>query len=332
MDALKSMNFHVEGFDSQAEHPFKPYTKPLFKFIQSIIKILIKKKVDLTKGSFMEDQLYREKMLEEKVSSFSPDILFIIRGNGYRKEFIEKLKQIYNIKKIVGWWVKDPRIGDEMIIDSKIYDKYFCIHNFGYTKQDKIERLPAISTYKKLYAKAKTRDNNTLKHDAIFIGGYSIRRHEFLSPIINSNINFKMYGPGWIKKQRILNPVLRKVHDGKGIWGKELVSLYHKSRIVVNVTSWDSSKMSGQNLRLFDVPCTGAFLITDYSDEVAEYFALGKEIETFKTPDELLDKIKFYLLHHDKREAIAAAGYSKAISLPTIADRMKSMLKIIGAR
>ena len=38
----------------------------------------------------------------------------------------------------------------------------------------------------------------------------------------------------------------------------------------------------------------------------------GKEIACFETPEELREKIRYYLEHEDERLAIAAAGHERA--------------------
>ena len=77
--------------------------------------------------------------------------------------------------------------------------------------------------------------------------------------------------------------------------GEELVGLYNKTKIALNISQWDTASLSGLNLRIFDIPACGAFLLTDYSDALAEYFKPGEEIETFKDIAELKDKLSYYL-------------------------------------
>ena len=96
-----------------------------------------------------------------------------------------------------------------------------------------------------------------------------------------------------------------------------------------NISTWDSDGLGGQNLRLFDVPACGAFLLTEYSEELSEHYRLGVEIETFKTPDELRDKVDYYLKHPVERERIAKLGYERVLKLPNYETRMKEMIKYI---
>jgi spore maturation protein CgeB len=82
---------------------------------------------------------------------------------------------------------------------------------------------------------------------------------------------------------------------------------------------------------VFDVPATGAFLLTDYSPELEEHFAIGQEIVCYRDVEELRDKARYFLAHDSEREAIARRGYEKALKLPTIADRVRAVVAELEA-
>jgi hypothetical protein len=64
----------------------------------------------------------------------------------------------------------------------------------------------------------------------------------------------------------------------------------------------------GANLRDFEVPTTGSFLLTQDNDEIRSFFEPGREIETFSNEWEMIDKARFYLAHPDLLLRIAEAG------------------------
>ena len=123
----------------------------------------------------------------------------------------------------------------------------------------------------------------------------------------------------------------RRLVRSRGIWGEALVRLYNTSKIVLNITNWDPARYLALNQRVFDVPATGAFLLTDYSPELEEHYRIGEEIVCYRDVDELKDKARYYLAHDSEREAIARRGYERALTLPTIRDRMAEMIRVVGA-
>lgn len=54
-------------------------------------------------------------------------------------------------------------------------------------------------------------------------------------------------------------------------------------------------------------------MLSQYTDDLASLFEPDKEAVYFKTPNELVDKTKYYLEHEEEREQIANAGYTRLI-------------------
>lgn len=209
--------------------------------------------------------------------------------------------------------------------DASAYDRYFCIHESECREGSGIHYLPATAVDRELYPVAASRAESALAHSVVQVGGYGQRRDRFLRAC--KDLPVRIYGPGWRKAGRFFDPFIRKAWAGKGIWGDDLVRLYHTSRIVVNVTNWESVRHSGQNLRIMDVPATGTFLLTDESEEVRRHFTPGRDLETFSTPEELADKARYYLANPAQRETIARSGYERTLALPTYDDRMRQLLE-----
>jgi len=65
--------------------------------------------------------------------------------------------------------------------------------------------------------------------------------------------------------------------------------------------------------RVFAVLGCGGFYLGRRSPGLSSVFEVGKEVETFDSLDDLLEKIRFYLEHEDKRRQIALAGQNKVL-------------------
>lgn len=66
---------------------------------------------------------------------------------------------------------------------------------------------------------------------------------------------------------------------------------------------------TGIPLRSLDILACGAFLLSNFQPELAEWFEDGKEVAMYSSMEEAYDKMKYYLAHDSEREKIAAAGY-----------------------
>ena len=68
---------------------------------------------------------------------------------------------------------------------------------------------------------------------------------------------------------------------------------------------------SGIPLRCIDVLACGGFLISNYQEELAEYFRLGEELITYGDLEELVYLTDFYLKDEARRKQIARCGQER---------------------
>lgn len=102
--------------------------------------------------------------------------------------------------------------------------------------------------------------------------------------------------------------------------------IFHKSKINLNITA--KSIRSGLSLRIFDVLGCGGFLITNFQSELPDYFEIGKDLVTYESPQDLLDKCSYYLKHEDERIEIANNGYEKVKQFHTWDIRWVQLLQL----
>ncbi len=107
----------------------------------------------------------------------------------------------------------------------------------------------------------------------------------------------------------------------------EMPKVFNLSKINLNITMRPIE--SGLPLRCFDIMGCGGFLMTNYQQELEDMFVIGKDLETYSSMDELIDKCSYYLVHDDERIAIAKNGYNKVCANYTHYHRLKQMLSVI---
>lgn len=94
-------------------------------------------------------------------------------------------------------------------------------------------------------------------------------------------------------------------------------ALFANSRINLGFTRMigEDPAQPGVNqvkLRDFEVPMAGGFYLVEAAPDYEQLFRPGIEVDTWRDPAELIDKIRYYLAHEEKRAAIAAAGHARA--------------------
>ena len=92
---------------------------------------------------------------------------------------------------------------------------------------------------------------------------------------------------------------------------------YNQSRIVINCSRADRLER-----RVFEALATGSLLITNEVAKLNELFVDGKELVTYRSIPEALNKIAYYLEHQDEATKIAEAGYELVRSKHTYRNRV----------
>lgn len=115
----------------------------------------------------------------------------------------------------------------------------------------------------------------------------------------------------------------------------DVIKMYSRSKINLGFSTCGNTHETGERivqirLRDFEVPMSGGFYIVEYMEELEEFYDVGKEIVCYNGPEDLADKIKYYLSHDVEREAIRKAGYERCLRDHTWHKRFERVFQEIG--
>jgi spore maturation protein CgeB len=103
---------------------------------------------------------------------------------------------------------------------------------------------------------------------------------------------------------------------------------FNAAKVVLNTMHF--AEIAGVNCRLFEAAGCGAFQIADWKPGLAEFFEPEREVVTFRSREELRDKVDYYLAHPEERQAISDRAYARAHREHTYEIRLQRMLGILG--
>ena len=112
------------------------------------------------------------------------------------------------------------------------------------------------------------------------------------------------------------------------VFGYDMLKLLSKANITFNIHGEVAQKCAG-NIRLFEATGVGSCLVTDWKENLNDLFETEKEIVTYKSIGECIDKVKWLLNNPEKRKKIANAGQEKTLAEHTIEKRAKTVNEII---
>ncbi len=168
-----------------------------------------------------------------------------------------------------------------------------------------------------------------------------------IKTVILSDLSEMIHGQGKLREKLLQSELVWYIrHFGKvkKIFGPflsddEMVKMYSRSKINLNFSGITTQGLHGEDFDKaprtlkgtdFEAPMSGAFYLTEYLDEIAELYKIGKEIETYRSIPELVDKIKYYLENPDEAEAIRKAGRQRALKDHTLEKVFEKVFNEIG--
>jgi len=112
------------------------------------------------------------------------------------------------------------------------------------------------------------------------------------------------------------------------VWGTEMYQVLRRSRITLN-SHIDLAGREAGNMRLFEATGVGAFLLTDFKDNLATLFEPDREVVAWRSIGDCLTAIGRYLADDDGRAAIARAGQTRTLAQHTYHQRAGEILRMI---
>lgn len=104
----------------------------------------------------------------------------------------------------------------------------------------------------------------------------------------------------------------------------QMPSAFRGAKVNLNISL--KTIRTGIPLRVLDVLSCGGFLITNYQEELLEYFEQGVDLVVYEDVKDLVMKVDYYLKHDEERRHIAQNGQKKVREQFTFGERIEKML------
>ena len=257
--------------------------------------------------------------------------IFFLHDYFFTPEFRKKIrKEIPSIKLILAWdgiLFHDAKRfeGADIVLahvkDTLAYYQQNGFHTCEFSHGFEESLLPQLTMGR------ESIDTSFVGSIMLFDGGHGERLHFLAELSRRMNIDFFLSGEEIVKNygllaknqiNRLKNKDFRTYLD---IWqlgrknkgtkmGVNMYQVLADSKITIN-KHIDLAKNNAANMRLFESTGVGTCLVTDWKDNLSEYFVPDIEVVTYKTTSEAISKIKYLLENDVERKKIAKAGQKK---------------------
>jgi len=324
-DPLPNITYFAEPFNNIGEEaiPIISNAKPL-------------QTVWAKENNIIIDDNWKFAIPIEQIKKYKPDILFIPSTLQYYGHFIKEIK---SYTKTIIAYISCP------MPDNTDYTGIDCILSIVPNLIDKYHKL-GLASEQLHYAFSKKIlshiEENKKNIDISFIGGLIPSTHSKRIRYLNfiaSNIPIKIWGYGLENRyytyyQRIIRKFypnafispIEKYYLGE-LWGIDMYNTLQHSKIVFNAHIDMAEEYVG-SMRMYEVTGVGSLLLTENGRNIKELFEPDKEIITYSSEGELLEKIKYYLDNEQECKKIAQAGQKRTLKEYTFEKRAVQLHKI----
>ncbi len=270
---------------------------------------------------FVDPARWQETVLVEQVKAARPDVLYVQDLRLCTSEFVERIRPF--VKLVVGQ-IASPLPGDSFLLEADLV-LTSCPH---FVQRFRDRGIPTEYFRLGFESSLLSRLTSTpASYGAVFVGGMTnlhLRGNEAIRRAAEK-VDLDVWGYGF-EALPPDSPILRRFHGEA--WGLDMYNVFKAAKIVVN-RHGEVAENYASNMRLFEATGVGSLLITDEKDNLGELFEVGKEIETYGDPDELVDKIKYFLAHEEQRARIARAGQARTLREHTYLHRMQELEQLL---
>ncbi len=150
-----------------------------------------------------------------------------------------------------------------------------------------------------------------------FIGSHFGRRRKLFSELKKAGVTVVVFGDGW---------------EGGRLDDESMLRFFNRCEINLGIGDMHYSRsLTNLKGRDFEIPSVGrGVYVTTYNSDLAQCFALGREIICYRGIDELIELIRYYRRNQEEAKAIAERGRLRCIADHQWVQRFSTILNALG--
>jgi len=260
----------------------------------------------------------QEKWLLKSIRNFKPQVVLTLTQSLSEEVLLEIKKQ--GITTIC-WWGDTPANMRKQGLLCEGWDFIFIKDKYAAFKL-KTLGLNAFYLPEAMNPQWHTKCYTSIDESLLFAGNIYDYRHFLISKLLKAGFeDIKLFGqrpPRWAK------PEVKGLFLNKFIVREEKSREFGNSFACINSTAM--SEGNSINCRTFEIAGAGGLQIMEYRSAIEDCFEPEKEIVTYSSLDELLEKINFYRRNPSQAGRIRNAGYQRVHSEHTYELRLNTIL------
>ncbi|MFT3755245.1 MAG: glycosyltransferase [Pseudoxanthomonas sp.] len=281
---------------------------------------------------------YRQKILDE-CRALHADVLLVVKGVDLSASLLDEVK--------AGGTRTAMYYPDYMFNYHGVYEDSFRGYDlFATTKTFQVpwlrQRLPggwiehvAHGYVDGVHAPAfASQGHVAYAHDVLYAGNHSAYKQRWLEDLLRlgPGLDLAVIGNRWREQRpQLAIPSAHIIGERIGVGYAQAIQAA-RINIALHLGPTNSEWQDLVSTRTFEIPACKGFMLHIDNDEVREYFQPGREIDVFSSPEELHDKIAFYLVRPELREKMIERAYARCVPAYGYASKSVRLQQLMGER
>lgn len=285
-------------------------------------------------------------ILEEQIKAFMPDILFAHDNAIVNANFIKKIRaNVKSIKLVIGYdgtGLLDPEKFSEHDLIFSCLPETAAFYNL-----EKIGFYLPFGFDERILKSIKTRNKRhyfTFSGSVFYEKNYHMQRFLFVLKLLKKT-KLQIFADnhkniwGKISKRQIkrllkfrfnefLNSYIFEAKRQPPLFGMEMYQMLSDSFLTFNIHG-DKVGPHAANRRLFEATGVGTALLTDWKDNITDFFVNGQEILTYNSIEEAINLVRYYENKKDILLKIGEKAQERTLKDHTMRDRILSFSHFI---
>lgn len=322
----KHWDIHILYVTSGMGIPYSPLDNAIIDSLKGLVRVV---------NSITPDQ-----NVANHVALNRPDLVLVLNGMNFPLAQVDAIRA-KGIRTAI-WLADDPYYTDNTISMAPHYDCVFtlelnCVSLYQNLGCKNVYYLPFAAD---IHAFRPKHTEPSYRTEICFIGTAYWNRVAFFERVVPFLVTKNVHINGWWW-DRLSNYsiIASKVALNDWMDPEKTASYYTGAKIVINMhrsiedDSWNQNKIRlaalSPNPRTFEISASGAFQLTDIRQDLGRFYVPDKEIATYSSPEEMMEKINYFLEHEEERQQIAWNGLKRTLQEHTYIHRLSQLLSTI---
>lgn len=286
----------------------------------------------------LAEAAYRERVLRA-CAALKPDIFLTVKGTGLTSALLSDLGGM-GIRTVMYWpdvEFQHPGIdrNSHNAFDLFVTTKTFQIeHLQNRLGADRVAYVPhgyVAGVHQPVFSSWSESNHSC---DTLYIGNYSVSKHEWLAALLSlsPSLDLRIVGAGWpagAGRSRLGSAKMAGPRHGV-TYAQEVQSA--RINIALHMGPTASGWGDLVSTRSFEIPACRGFMLHIDNPEIRTFFTPGVEIDVFSSPEELAEKIGYYLARPELRARMIERAYRRCVPHYGYGARAQELEKLLQTR